>query len=65
MLFRNKRVTHIGSTVVPTSSSLEMILVLWVFFPENCDKLMVGEIADSLKFGSYLVFISIGKILTF
>ena len=55
MLFRKKRGTYIGSTVVPTSSSLHGndLGVMGVFFPENCDKTdKVGaEISDSLKFG--------------
>ena len=40
-------------TLIPTSSSLEMACVLWVFFffPENRDKTEVGaEIAGNLKF---------------
>ena len=32
VLLRMKQVTYKGSTVIPTSSSLEMIQVLWVFF---------------------------------
>ena len=36
VLFRKKQVTYVDSTVVPISSSLEMIQVLWVFFLENC-----------------------------
>ena len=48
-----KRVTYIGSTVIPTSSSLEMIQVLRAFFPENPDQLVEvsAEINGSLKFG--------------
>ena len=47
-----KRVTYIGSTVIPTSSSLEKIQVLWAFFPENPDIVEVSaEITGSLKFG--------------
>ena len=33
-----KQVKYKGSTVIPTSSSLEMIQVLWAFFPENRDQ---------------------------
>ena len=36
--FGKKRGTYVGSSVVPTSSSLEMISVLCVFLPENCDE---------------------------
>ena len=49
-----KRVTYIGSTVIPTSSSLEMIPVLWAFFnPENHDQFVEvsAEINGNLKFG--------------
>ena len=49
-----KRVTYIGSTVIPTYSSLEMIQVLWVFFfPEKPDQSVEvsAEINGSLKFG--------------
>ena len=38
VLLGMKQVTYKGSTVIPTSSSLEMIQVLWAFFPENRDK---------------------------
>ena len=53
VLLRMKRVTYIGSTVIPTSSSLEMIQVLWAFFPENPDQFVEvsAEINGSLKFG--------------
>ena len=45
--------TYLGSIDVPSSSSLEMIWVIWVFFPESLDKTekVVAEIAESLKFG--------------
>ena len=43
-----KQVTYKGSTVIPTSSSLELIQVLWAFFPENRDQFV--EINGSLKF---------------
>ena len=48
-----KQVTYKGSTVIPTSSSLEMIQVLWAFFPENHDQFVEvsAEINGSLKFG--------------
>ena len=48
-----KRVTYIGSTVIPTDSSLEMIQVLWAFFPEKPDQSVEvsAEINGSLKFG--------------
>ena len=48
-----KRVTYIGSTVIPTSSSLEMIQVLWAFFQENPDQFVEvsAENNGSLKFG--------------
>ena len=53
VLLRMKRVTYIGSTVIPTSSSLEMIQVLWAFFPEKPDQFVEvsAEINGSLKFG--------------
>ena len=53
VLLRMKRVTYIGSTVIPTSSSLEMIQVLWAFFPENPHQFVEvsAEINGSLKFG--------------
>ena len=58
-----KRVTYIGSTVFPTSSSLEMIQVLWAFFPENPDQFVEvsAEINGSLNL-VFLVFFSVGKI---
>ena len=48
-----KRVTYIGSTVIPTPSSQEMIQVLWAFFPEKPDQFVEvsAEINGSLKFG--------------
>ena len=48
-----ERVTYIGSTVIPTYSSLEMIQVLWAFFPEKPDQSVEvsAEINGSLKFG--------------
>ena len=48
-----KQVTYIGSTVIPTDSSLEMIQVLWAFFPEKPDQSVEvsAEINGSLKFG--------------
>ena len=48
-----KRVTYIGSTVIPTYSSLEMIQVLLAFFPEKPDQSVEvsAEINGSLKFG--------------
>ena len=48
-----KRVTYIGSTVIPTSSSLEMIKVLWAFSPGNRDQSVEvsAEINGSFKFG--------------
>ena len=48
-----KQVTYKGSTVIPTSFSLEMILVLWAFFPENRDQSVEvsAEINGSLIFG--------------
>ena len=54
-----KRVTYIGSTVIPTSSSLEMIPVLWAFFPENSDQFVEvsAEINGSLKFGILGLFL--------
>ena len=47
-----KRVTYIGSTVIPTSSSLERIQVGF-FFPEKPDQFVEvsAEINGSLKFG--------------
>ena len=58
-----KQVTYKGSTVIPTSYSLEMIQVLWAFFPENCDQSVEvsAEINGSLKFGKFRLF-SGGKI---
>ena len=48
-----KQVTYKGSTVIPTSSSLEMIQVLWAFFPESHDQSVEvsAEINGILKFG--------------
>ena len=48
-----KQVIYKGSTVIPTSSSLEMIQVLWAFFPENRDQSVEvsAEINGSLIFG--------------
>ena len=48
-----KWVTYIGSTVIPTFSSLEMIQVLWAFSPENRDQSVEvsTEINGSFKFG--------------
>ena len=45
--------TYKGSTVIPTSSSLEMIQVLWTFFPENRQQSVEvsAEINGSLIFG--------------
>ena len=54
-----KQVTYKGSTVIPTSSSLETIQVLWAFFfPENRDQSVEvsAEINGSLIFG-ILVFL--------
>ena len=53
-----KQVTYKGSTVIPTSFSLEMILVLWAFFPENRDQSVEvnAEINGSLKFGILSLF---------
>ena len=53
VLLQMKQVTYKGSTVIPTSSSLEMIQVLWAFFPENLDQSVEvsAEINGSLKFG--------------
>ena len=54
-----KRVIYIGSTVIPTSSSLEMIKVLWAFFfSENRDQFVdvSAEINGSLKFGILCLF---------
>ena len=47
-----KRVTYIGSTVIPTSSSLEMIEVLWAFSPGNRDQSVEvsAEINGGFKF---------------
>ena len=52
VLLRMKQLTYKGSTVIPTSSSLEMIQVL-SFFPENRDQSVEvsAEINGSLKFG--------------
>ena len=48
-----KRVTYIGSTIIPTSSSLEMIEVLWAFSPGNRDQSVEvsAKINGSFKFG--------------
>ena len=48
-----KQVTYKCSAVTSTSSSLEMIQVLWAFFPENRDQSVdvSAEINGSLKFG--------------
>ena len=56
-----KQVTYKGSTVIPTSSSLEMIQVL--YFPENRDQSVEvnAEINGSLIFGILGLF-SGGKI---
>ena len=57
VLLRMKRVTYIGSTVISTSSSLEMIyfcvIVLWAFSPGNRDQSVEvsAEINGSFKFG--------------
>ena len=58
-----KQVTYKGSTVIPTSSSLENIQVLWAFFPENSDQTVevCAEINGSLIFGILGLF-SGGKI---
>ena len=59
-----KQVTYKGSTVIPTSSSLEMIQVLWAFFfPENRNQSVEvsAEINGSLIFGILGLF-SGGKI---
>ena len=49
--------TYIGSTVIPTSSSLEMIQVLWAFSPGNRDQSVEvsAEINGSFKFGIVVV----------
>ena len=48
-----KQVTYKGSIVITTSSSLEMIQVLWTFFPENRDQSVEvsAEINGRLIFG--------------
>ena len=53
VLLRMKRVIYIGSTVIPTSSSLEMTLALWAFSPGNRDQSVEesAEINGSFKFG--------------
>ena len=54
-----KQVIYKGSTVIPTSSSLEMIQLLWAFFfPENRDQAVEvsAEIIGSLKFGILSLF---------
>ena len=58
-----KQVTYKASTVIPTSSALEMIQVLWAFFPENRDQSVEvsAEINGSLIFGILGLF-SGGKI---
>ena len=58
-VLRMKQVTYKGSTVIPTSSSLEMIQVLWAFFPENCDQSVEvsAEINGSLIFGILGLFL--------
>ena len=58
-----KQVICKGSTVIPTSSSLEMIQVLWAFFPENRDQSVEvsAEINGSLIFAILSLF-SGGKI---
>ena len=58
-----KQVKYKGSTIIPTSFSLEMIQVLWAFFPENRDQSVEvsAEINDSLIFGILGLF-SGGKI---
>ena len=58
-----KQVICKGSTVIPTSSSLETIQVLWAFFPENRDQSVEvsAEINGSLIFGILGLF-SGGKI---
>ena len=58
VLLRMKQVTCKGSTVIPTSSSLEMIQVLWAFFSKNryqCVEVST-EINGSLKFGILNLF---------
>ena len=52
VLLRMKQLTYKGSTVIPTSSSLEMIQVLWAVFPENCNQSVEvsAEINGCLKF---------------
>ena len=59
-----EQVTYKGSTVIPTSSSLEMNQVLWAFFfRENRDQSVEvnAEINGSLIFGILGLF-SGGKI---
>ena len=53
-----KQVTYKVSTVIPTSSSLETIQVLWAFFPKNRDRSVEvsAEINGSLKFGIFGLF---------
>ena len=48
-----KQVTYKVSTVIPTSSSLENIQVLWAFFPENRDQFaeVSAEVNGCLKSG--------------
>ena len=60
VLLRMKQVTFKGSTVIPTSSSLEMIQVLRAFFfPENRDQSVEvsAEINGSLIFGILCLFL--------
>ena len=53
VLLKMKQLTYKGSTVIPTSSSLEMIQMLWAFFPGNRDQSVKvsAEMNGSLKFG--------------
>ena len=65
-LTANKQVTYKGSTVIPTSSSLEMIQVLcWFFF--FFQKIVINLLKWVLKLMAALnlvfsVFFSVGKI---
>ena len=54
VLLRMKQLTYKGPTIIPTSSSLKMIQVLWAFFSsENHDQSVEvsAEINGSLNFG--------------